>query len=127
MAQYNSFEDLPIWKKSRFIANAIYDVSTLAAFATDYGLRDQIRRAAASTMSNIAEGFDRESNKEFIRFLSIAKASMSEVRSQLFLALDRKYVTPEEHPKLSDQLKRVGAEIAGFVHYLSQNKGPSDR
>lgn len=124
MAQYNSFEDLPIWKESRVIANAIYHQSSVGAFASDYGLRDQIRRAAVSIMSNVAEGFDRESNKEFVRFLSIAKASLAEVRSQLFLALDLAYIPSDDHSKLNEQLKKLGAEIAGFMRYLEQNQRP---
>src|SRR3712207_4398039 len=80
------FEDLEVWKKARDLSLAIYRVTSKGSFARDFGLRDQIRRAAVSVMSNIAEGFDRYSRSEFKQFLSIARGSASEVRSQLYLA-----------------------------------------
>lgn len=86
------FEDLEVWKLSRNLTNTIYSISNDGRFAKDYGLRDQIRRAAVSIMSNIAEGYERGGNKEFIQFMSISKASCGEVRSQLYVAMDQNYV-----------------------------------
>ena len=81
MANIERFEDLEIWKLSKNLANQIYDVTTKGKFSQDYVLRDQVRRAAVSIFSNIAEGFERNGNKEFIQFLYIAKASCGEVRA----------------------------------------------
>ena len=80
------FEQIEAWRKTRQLTASIYKVTSAGAFARDYGLRDQIRRAAVSSMSNIAEGFERDGNKEFIQFLSVAKGSTGEVRSQLYVA-----------------------------------------
>ena len=86
------FEDLIAWQKARELTKVIYKVTGIGAFAKDYGLRDQIRRASVSVMSNIAEGFDRGGRAEFHQFLVIAKGSCAEVRSQLYVALDVKYI-----------------------------------
>jgi four helix bundle protein len=93
MAKINRFEDLHSWQKARQLANAIYDLTEQPWFAKDFKLRDPIQGAAGSVMHNIAEGFDSGSNPEFIRFLKLARRSASEVQSELYLALDRKYVT----------------------------------
>jgi len=86
------FEDLIAWQKARQLTSVIYRITSLSDFARDFGLRDQIRRAAVSVMSNIAEGFDRASRSEFHQFLVIAKASCAEVRSQLYVAQDVGYI-----------------------------------
>ena len=88
MAEIKRFEDIEGWKKARELVAAIYAVSSKGSFAKDSELRDQIRRAAVSVMSSIAEGFERGGDKEFSQFLSLAKASCGEVRSQLYVALD---------------------------------------
>ncbi len=90
MAKFNSFEEIIAWQKARELNSDLYLITRQGNFATDYGLRDQIRRASISITSNIAEGFERETTKEFIRFLYIAKASSGEFRSQLYLASDLK-------------------------------------
>ena len=95
MAEIKRFENVEAWRKARELVSAIYAVSSKSAFAKDFGLRDQIRRAAVSILSNIAEGFERGGDKEFSQFLSLAKASCGEVRSQLYVALDQKYLTEE--------------------------------
>ncbi|HET6271376.1 MAG TPA: four helix bundle protein [Bacteroidota bacterium] len=92
MASFRTFEEIEAWKKSRELVRAIYQATSLGAFSTDYGLRDQIRRASVSIMSNIAEGFEREGTREFVQFLSMAKASAGEVRSQLYVAPDQGYI-----------------------------------
>ena len=92
MATVKQFEDLNVWQEARQLVSAVYAASRARAFSQDFGLRDQIRRAAVSTMSNIAEGFERGTRKEFVQFLNIAKGSNGEVRSQLQVAADRKSV-----------------------------------
>jgi len=90
MATARQFEDLAVWQEARQIVGVIYAMSKQRAFNQDFGLRDQIRRAAVSTMSNVAEGFERGTRKEFVQFLNIAKGSNGEVRSQLHVALGTK-------------------------------------
>ena len=94
--QVRNFEDLEIWKDARALTREIYQLTRDSKFSKDFALRDQIRRAAVSIMSNIAEGFERGGNQEFIQFLYVAKASCGEVRSQLYVALDQSYVAPKD-------------------------------
>lgn len=89
MARIEKFEDIEAWKKGRELVNVIYAVSNKEPFTHDYGLKDQIRRAAVSVISNIAEGFERDTNPDFRRFLAIAKGSVGEVEAQLYVALDQ--------------------------------------
>lgn len=118
MAQYNDFEDLPIWQDARQVVTEIYELTRIGDFARDFGLRDQIQRASVSVVSNIAEGFDYGSNKQFVHYLNIAKASASEVRAQLILAMDVGYISEEEQAKLKAKLKQLSKQIAGFIKYL---------
>ena len=108
------FEDLVAWQKGRVLTAEIYRVTNEGAFARDFGLRDQIRRAAVSVMSNIAEGFERQYSKEFRQFLSIAKGSCAEVRSQLYIALDNGYLTKETSEKLLALSEEVSRIISGL-------------
>ena len=100
MTSINRFEDVKAWQRARELAQQVYSVSGKGAFRRDYGLKDQIRRAAGSVMHNIAEGFDSGSDKEFIRFLVYARRSATEVQSQLYLALDQTYITESEFKRL---------------------------
>lgn len=121
MAKIERFEDLQSWQKARQLANLIYDLTSHAAFAKDFRLRNQIQDAAGSVMHNIAEGFDAGSNPEFIRFLKMARRSASEVQSQLYLALDRKYITADELKSaygLATEAKRL---INGMIGYLRKH------
>ena len=120
------FEDLEIWKLSRALTNKIYDLTNCGSFSKDYGLRDQIRRAAVSVMSNIAEGYERGGNQELIQFLSIAKGSSGEVRTQLYIALDQRYADEKECEQLIDLFKKLSIMISNFMEYLkgSRYKGP---
>jgi four helix bundle protein len=88
MSRIEKIEDLIIWQKARELSKKVYEITTEGKFAKDFGLRDQIRRSSVSVMSNIAEGFERQGDGEFKRFLSIVKGSLGEVRSQLYVALD---------------------------------------
>lgn len=112
------FEDLEVWILSRELTNKIYNASNDGKFAKDFGLRDQIRRASVSIMSNIAEGYERGGNQEFIQFLSIAKASCGEVRSQLYAAMDQNYINKKECVQLIDVFKKLSIMISNFIEYL---------
>ena len=121
MATINNFEELKAWQKARELAGYVYDLSRKEAFARDYGLRDQIQRAASSTMHNIAEGFESGSDPEFVRFLKMARRSAGEVQSQLYLALDVGYVSEEERQKayaLATDVKRL---VNGMMTYLRKS------
>jgi len=109
---------LEIWRAARDVVNAMYQASSDGAFSRDYGLRDQIRRAAVSIPSNIAEGFSRRSNKEFIQFLFISKGSAAEVQSQLYTALDQSYISQEAFDKIYEQLNVLAKQISRFITYL---------
>jgi len=126
MTTIKRYEDIQGWQKARELTKFIYAVTKQKAFARDFGLKDQIRRAAVSAMSNIAEGFERGGRAEFIQFLSIAKSSAGEVQSQLYVALDQEYITPEQFDqgyKLCDETMHL---IGGFIAYLKKSpiKGP---
>ena len=118
MATAKQFEDLGIWRDARVLVKELYTASNQREFYSDFGLRDQIRRATTSTMSNIAEGFERGTRKEFIQFLSIAKGSNGEVRSQLYIALDQEYLTGTEFNTLRDSALSLSRRIAKFIRYL---------
>jgi four helix bundle protein len=118
MATARQFEDLKVWQDARQVVGAIYAASKPRGFQSDSSLRDQIRRAAISTMSNIAEGFDRGTRKEFIQFLNIAKGSNGEVRSQLCIALDQKYIGETEFTALQATTLSLSKQLAAFIRYL---------
>ena len=120
------FEDLEVWKSARVLTNKIYEITRDNVFSKDYGLRDQIRRASVSIMSNIAEGYERGGNQELIQFLSIAKGSCGEVRCQLYIAGDQNYIDQNEFKPLIEQCKRISIMINNFMEHLkgSGYKGP---
>ena len=120
MATIGRFEEIDAWKKARELTRQVYRVTNGSAFAKDFGLKDQIRRAAVSAMSNIAEGYERDGSREFVQFLSTAKASAGEVRSQLYVALDAGYVTPEEFEAIAALAVEVAFLTRGFMAYLSR-------
>src|SRR5512138_2567094 len=122
MAKIAKFEELLSWKKARELANFIYDLTECPNSARDVRLKGQVQDAASSVMHNIAEGFDSGTNAEFIRFLKIARRSASEVHSELYLALDRRYVTEEELAAtyaLATDAKKL---INGMIGYLRRRK-----
>ena len=119
--QVKNFEDLEIWKDARALTREIYQLTRDSKFLKDFGLRDQIRRAAISVMSNIAEGFERGGNQEFVQFLYVAKASCGEVRSQLYVALDQGYVTDNDSEKLLQSFRRLSGMISNLITYLRQS------
>lgn len=121
MSKIQRFEDLEAWKISREVTKEIYHVSANEKFIRDYGLRDQIRRAAVSIMSNIAEGFERDGDKEFVQFLYIAKASCGEVRSQIYVAFDQNYISESEFNLIYAKVIENSRVISGLIKYLKQS------
>jgi len=117
-----SFEELPVWQKARELVNYTYGLTGNNLFSRDFSLVDQIRRSSASVMSNIAEGFERGSNAEFIHFLYIAKGSAGEARTQLFIALDQKYITEDEFRKGYNLSKDISGQLSGFIDYLKSSR-----
>ncbi|MGH9943438.1 MAG: four helix bundle protein [Pyrinomonadaceae bacterium] len=115
------FEDLIAWQKARVLTARVYKITEQGKFARDYGLRDQIQRAAVSIMSNIAEGFERGRPAEFHQFLSVAKVSCAELRSQLYIALDANYIHQETFDELMSQAIEVG-HITGGLRAAVQRK-----
>jgi four helix bundle protein len=115
------FEEIDSWKKARKLTNEVYEVTQTGGFARDFGLKDQIRRAAVSVLSNIAEGFERSGDKEFLHFLAIAKGSCGELRAQLYVALDQGYVPSETFERLSKNANDVGQLLSGFMRYLKES------
>jgi len=121
MATIKNFEDLTAWQKARELAGYVYGLTRQDKFSRDFGLRDQIQRAASSVMRNIAEGFESGSDPEFVRFLKMARRSAGEVQSQLYLAMDVGYITEEERQKayiLATEVKRL---INGMMTYLRKS------
>ena len=121
-----NFEELEIWKEARRLTCEIYDLSKVPKFSKDFGLRDQMQRAAVSIMSNIAEGFERGGNQEFVQFLYIAKGSCGELRSQLYVALDQEYVDQKVADNLLMTLKRLSVMIKHLIDHLKRSgmRGP---
>jgi four helix bundle protein len=124
MAGVKRFEDLMAWQKARELTKAIYLATKQDDFARDYGLASQIQRAAVSIMSNIAEGFERGSNSELHRFLFIAKASCAEVRSQLYIALDIRYISADEFQNLQAKAQEVARLVGGLRASIERKLNP---
>lgn len=118
MATIERFEDLEIWQKAREIVNKLYVFSDREPFSRDFALRDQMRRAAISILSNIAEGFESSTQKSFINYLGPAKASAGELRAQLYIALDRKYLSATDFDRLNQALVTCSNQIQGLIRYL---------
>jgi len=114
------FEDIEAWQLARVLTRKVYGLTKKSGFAKDYGLKRQIQDAAGSSMHNIAEGFDSETNREFIRFFRYAKRSCTEVQSQLYVALDEAYISDEEFKDVYEQARRARAAIRGFINYLRE-------
>ncbi len=117
------FEDLDAWKVGRELANLIYAYTREDSFFKDYGLKDQMQRAAVSVMNNIAEGFERGSNKDFAKFLFIARGSTGEVRSMLYLALDQKYIKEKQFKEAYNLCVREAQLCWGLIKHLQKHSG----
>lgn len=126
MATITKFEELEIWLLARELANEIFDLFTGSeSFSRDFKLKDQINGSSGSVMDNIAEGFERGGRNEFINFLTFSKGSAGEVKSQLYRALDRKYITQEQFDHLYEKTDLIGKKTGAFINYLnsSSHKG----
>ena len=122
MAKVTRFEDLIAWQRTRTLTKAVYEATQQGNFARDYGLGGQMQRAAVSVMSNVAEGYERSSAADFQRFLSMAKASCAELRSQLYVALDIGYLDETRFTQLADQAQEVARVIGGLRASLERRK-----
>lgn len=121
------FEDIEAWQRARQLTNAVYEVSGRGTFARDFPLRDQIRKASISVMSNIAEGFERGGTAEFCQFLGIAKGSAGEVRAQLYVAFDQQYIDQVTFEQVYSLADETGRMIGGFVQYLKRTNHKGTR
>jgi len=122
MAKIEKFQDIEAWKMARKVTKMIYDISKQEGFSRDFALCNQIRRASISIVSNIAEGFERNGDKEFLQFLSIAKASCAEVHAQLYVALDQESIDDKQFEDISKDLGETSRIIGGLMKYLQQSE-----
>ena len=114
------FEDIEVWQEARKLVNLVYDaINANDSFQKDFRLVNQLQGAAVSSMANIAEGFTRKSNKEFIQYLFISKSSTAEVQSHLYVALDQRYITQEDFNEIYPQAEKVSKMNSGFIKYLN--------
>lgn len=120
MATIKKFEDLEIWQEARRLSNAVKEIIFSSELKNDFKLRDQIKGSSGSVMDNIAEGFERDGNLEFRQFLSVAKGSAGESRSQLYRVYDYNYITKEELEKLVEDYEQLSKRIANFITYLNK-------
>jgi four helix bundle protein len=118
MATIKSFEEIEVWKKARAYAQKVFVLSISGTFVKDFSLKDQINASRGSIMDNIAEGYGRGGNKEFITFLSYARGSADESRSQLYRAFDRSHITEEAFTELRNEAIEISKMITGFMSYL---------
>ena len=121
MATIKSFEDLDIWLLARKLCDEIYQISISTPLHKDYKLNNQIKGSSGSVMDNIAEGFERDGNREFIQFLSISKGSCGETRSQLYRVFDRNYIDQKKFDDLLEQTLTLSKKISSFMSYLNNN------
>ena len=121
MSVAKRFEDLDVWVAAKDASVMIYKITENESLRKDFGLKDQIRRASISVISNIAEGFERNGNKEFIQFLSIAKGSAGEVRAQLYIIKDLDFINEDEFILLNEKITQVSKMLSGFINYLKQS------
>jgi four helix bundle protein len=121
MTAITRFEEIDGWKSSRELTNMVYSMGNQVGFNRDFGLRDQIRRAAVSVMSNIAEGFESRTDIQFINFLGMARASAGEVRAQLYIALDQTYISEEQFNETYMIAEKCSRRIYKFIAYLEAN------
>lgn len=122
MSKINSFEDLEVWQLSMALCTEVYALTNTDLFAKDFGLKDQIRRSAVSVPSNISEGFERDSNNQFLYFLAISKGSCGELRTQLTIAFNLNYLTEEKYLLMKNKCIETSKQLSGFSKYLKSFK-----
>lgn len=115
------FEDLKIWQEARALSKVIFQLSKRTPFKNDFKLKNQIKGSSGSTMDNIAEGFERNGRKEFLQFLSIAKGSCGETRSQSYRAFDYEYITRDELNDLINECTKLSKKISSLMNYLNKS------
>jgi four helix bundle protein len=123
MSTITRFEEIRAWQTARTLTREVYTVSNEGAFARDYGLRDQLRRSAVSIMSNIAEGFESDTQQQFVKYLGYAKASAGEVRAQLYVALDVGYLDRAQFEHVFDLAEKCSRQLSRFITYLKSHRG----
>ncbi|MDP1799776.1 MAG: four helix bundle protein [Bacteroidota bacterium] len=122
MGAAKKFEDLEVWIAAKDFCVSIYKITENEKLKKDFGLKDQIRRASISIISNISEGFERNGNKEFIQFLSYSKGSAGEVRAQLYIIKELEFITDKEFRELNDKITQISKMLSGFINYLKQSE-----
>lgn len=122
MTTFQSFEEIEVWKRAREFVHVVYRMTREGPLSKDYALGNQLRRASISIMANIAEGFERDGNAEFIQFLSNAKASSGEIKALLYIALDQEYLNEPLFEQLRDMSSDINRRIAGFIVYLRKSR-----
>jgi len=122
VATIRRFEDIEAWQKARQLTKAVYGLTTSGAISRDFALTNQIRRAALSIMANIAEGFERDGNKEFLQFLAVAKGSCGELRTHLCAGLDQRYITQEQHDLACEKAVEVSRMLSGLIRHLRETE-----
>ena len=120
--QIQRFEDIEAWQLGRELTRLVYQITQRGNFVRDFGLKDQIQRASGSIMHNIAEGFDGGSNKEFIKFLRYSQRSCAEVQSELYVALDQRYLDSDQFQRLYDLAAKVHSKVGAFIAYLLRSE-----
>jgi four helix bundle protein len=118
MPTFERFEDIQAWQKARALTRELHAVSDRGRFARDFALRDQVRRACVSVTSNIAEGFERGGTGDLVQFLAVAKGSLGEVRSQLYVALDQGYIEQADFARLAERADEISRRIGALIGYL---------
>jgi four helix bundle protein len=126
MAAFTKFEEIQCWQLGRKIDNELHPLTLVNGFERDFKLKDQILSSSGSIMDNIAEGFGRRGNKEFVRFLSYSKGSSEELKSQLYRAMDRGYINKEQFQSLYDQSHVVGRKLGSLMNLLENSAYKSD-
>lgn len=122
MASFKSFEEIEAWQNARILADRIFELTLEGSFSRDFKLRDQINGSTGSIMDNIAEGLERDGTREFIQFLSMAKGSAGETRSQLYRAYDRHHISKEMFDDLKGKVLIITKQLSGLITYLNRSE-----